>query len=712
MYAAGGGGSYVNASDLSQPREGGLGGNDIGGNGAGVFDGVAKAATPGKDGTGSGGGGGVSYAGAAETAGKGGDGVVIIRLSGFVVRDIPVPGTRTFTYDGKEHVGVDPFFAYTFKTNANDRTTWSVGVDADNYAVTINIAADAPYGWGDVAPTDPTYRGDRVVRWKINQRVVDRPEVTESFVYDAQEHIAVDADLLHLDAQGYCYTDDALRLKFCQLTPTHRETNVAPGAHPGGWYTFDAVLTTYYDDNNQHVTNFVWDSGSMAAVKYHWQITQAKNEIRGLNYPPLKTTRLKNPLDCFTCDWPKKNGTGDVKMKLGENVIVEYSPCVGGEPTGEWTAWTQAATGKGPTVAGTYVIRVTIPETDNWAGAVDTQIFGTWVNTADIFADQMPISVTAASALSNFPVPVKLHEPTKDGYSEMSGFSYLRAGLDGTEIQFFDSNGDPIPHEVELWNIRGESVVWVKLPSVSTSKTTFTMCWKRVSDVYLRPYDGGAVWRDTYCGVWHMSRLEEGRLPDATGNGHSAYFTGDADWEFIDKEKKAPMGNAVYLKSGDILVDGGYPYPEGTLTNRFTYTGWYQYPDFAVDAGFNNDKPIGPGNRIFAGTKADAETINKARPLAGWALRMVNSQYFASWFTTGQDWGWNWGANSWNMKTTWGYFGYKANYLTPTATKGAGVCRYYAYADAFNENGSDHITYYVNGSDRPLQLASAGFYVD
>ena len=172
----------------------------------------------------------MSYDGAAETAGKGGDGVVIIRLSGFVVRDIPVPGTRTFTYDGKEHVGVDPFFAYTFKTNANDRTTWSVGVDADNYAVTINIAADAPYGWGDVEPTDPTYRGDRVVRWKINQRVVDRPEVTESFVYDAKEHIAVDADLLHLDAQGYCYTDDALRLKFCQLTPTPRETTAAPGA--------------------------------------------------------------------------------------------------------------------------------------------------------------------------------------------------------------------------------------------------------------------------------------------------------------------------------------------------------------------------------------------------------------------------------------------------------------------------------------------------
>ena len=726
IYAGGGGGAYVNLNDsINDKHLGGDGGSfdaaanrNVGGNGAGVGGGATgKELNPvpaqdGMDGRGGGGGGGVSYDGAAETAGNGGNGVVIIRLSGFVVRDIPVPGTRTFTYDGKEHVGVDPFFAYTFKTNANDRTTWSVGVDADNYAVTINIAADAPYGWGDVAPTDPTYRGDRVVRWKINQRVVNRPEVTESFVYDATEHIAVDADLLHLDAQGYCYTDDALRLKFCQLTPTHRETNVAPGAHPGGWYTFDAVLTTYYDDNNQHVTNFVWDSGSMAAVKYHWQITQAKNEIRGLNYPPLKTTRLKNPLDCFTCDWPKKNGTGDVKMKLGENVIVEYSPCVGGEPTGEWTAWTQAATGKGPTVAGTYVIRVTIPETDNWAGAVDTQIFGTWVNTADIFADQMPISVTAASALSNFPVPVKLHEPEKDGYSEMSGFSYLRAGLDGTEIQFFDSYGDPIPHEVELWNIRGESVVWVKLPSVSTSKTTFTMCWKRVSDVYLRPYDGGAVWRDTYCGVWHMSRLEEGRLPDATGNGHSAYFTGDADWEFIDKEKKAPMGNAVYLKSGDILVDGGYPYPEGTLTNRFTYTGWYQYPDFAVDAGFNNDKPIGPGNRIFAGTKADAETINKARPLAGWALRMVNSQYYASWLTTGVDWHWNWGANSWNMKTTWGYFGYKANYLTPTATKGAGVCRYYAYADAFNENGTDHITYYVNGSDRPLQLASAGFYVD
>lgn len=168
-YAAGGGGAYVNNDDLSFPNPGGRGGSDVGGNGAGIENGVAVAAKDGKDGTGSGGGGGVSRYGITdETAGNGGSGVVIIRLSGFVVRDIPVPEQgREFVYDGREKVGVDEFFAYTIVSNKDVRTTWSVGVDADNYEVTVRIADTAPYGWGDVAPGSATYHGDRKIKWKI-----------------------------------------------------------------------------------------------------------------------------------------------------------------------------------------------------------------------------------------------------------------------------------------------------------------------------------------------------------------------------------------------------------------------------------------------------------------------------------------------------------------------------------------------------------------
>ena len=723
-YAAGGGGAVINAAQSRTWYLGAKGGSGIGGDGAGAkgsaesgaSDAVAIPATPGVDGTGSGGGGGTSYVGCTIPAGKGGDGIVIIRLSGFVVGSVPVPGEKrgdkyygpTFTYDGTWHVGVADFFAYTFKTSKTERTTWPVAIDADNYVVTVNIAPGAPYTWADWKEGDPEEKkwGDRTIYWRINRREVEVPEVTESFVYDATEHFAVDKDKLHLDDDGYCYTDEGL--KYCLLTATHRATNVKEGPRPGGWYTFDAQLFTTTDANGQSVTNFVWDTGAIADVNYHWRITQAPNAILNFTYDSYKLSRIDTPAKAH---YPTKHF--DASWGKG-TAVIEYRP-VSGEGGGEgegWMAWP-------PTEKGSYELRVTVPECDNWAKATATLPFGTWNELSDLFSDQMPVTAQkAGTALEDFPVPVRIHEPTKDGYSEMSGFSYLRAGLDGTAIQFFDSNEDPIPHEVELWNIRGESVVWVRLPKVSTTATTkFTMCWRRVSDIYLKPYDGGAVWRDTYTGVWHMSRLEEGRIPDATGNGGDAYFTGDAQWEFIDGKKGAPMGNGVYLKSGDLLVDDGYPYKPGTITNRFTYTGWYRNPDY------RSGTTITTGYKMFAGTKVGATSTTEMQTLAGWALRLNNNLYKVNWQTTGQNWEWNWGDKYWNVQTTWGYLGYKAGYIdaikAPTTNAqgvvsyyGRGIDRFYAFADTINESATEGVAYYVNGSDRPLQLATGGFYVD
>ena len=728
-YAGGGAGAAVNFADLHNPLSLAKGGSGVGGNGAGVEGGNAVSATDGKDGTGSGGGGGVSHENADETAGKGGDGVVIIRLSGFVVKNIPVPGKldpatgkywgpTTNVYDGTEHVGVADFFAYTFKTNKDDRTTWPVGVEADNYVVTVNIKSGAPYFWADWKEGDPEERkwGDRTISWRINRRVVEVPEVTEEFTYDATEHIAVDADKLHLDLDGYCYTDDELRLKFCQLTPTHRETNVKPGPRPGGWYTFDAQLFKTTDANGQPATNFVWSTGKIADVPYHWRIAQAKNEILKFDYPPRNTKRQLNPLSeaVLVCDWPKRD-----KMKLGENILVEYRPW-GTEGEGGWTAWGGAAVGKGPQEAGSYEIRVTVPECDNWAGATVSQEFGTWKQLADIFSDQMTVTVagnTATSDLADFPVPVKVHQPNTpgkgDGYEPFSGFEYARAGADGTELRFFDKDGDPVEHDVDTWNIHGESVLWVRVPKLTGTTTKLTMCWRRVSDIYLRPYDPAAVWKQ-YTGVWHMSGLVDGRVTDATGNGHDAYLTGDAKSEFIDGK----MGKAIKLKSGDLLADG-WPYKVGTLTNRFTYSGWYRYPDFAADG------KITGGYKMFAGTKLGATSTTDMNNFPGWCLRMNNNAGQMNWNTSPpnpQSWNWNWGTSAWNVQTTWGWVGYRANYQTPRAPTtdakgvttyyGSGLGRYYASAGTFNKSETDGINYHVDGSDKPLQLTTGGFEAD
>ncbi len=130
------------------------------------------------DGRGGGGGGGTSHAGATTPAGNGGSGVVIIRLSKFVVQSIPVPEPTDYVYDGTEKVGVEEFFAYTFKETADVRTHHK-GVDSYVYTVTLNIAADAPYGWGDVEPDDPTYHGDRVLQWKITPYRVEVPKAED-----------------------------------------------------------------------------------------------------------------------------------------------------------------------------------------------------------------------------------------------------------------------------------------------------------------------------------------------------------------------------------------------------------------------------------------------------------------------------------------------------------------------------------------------------
>ena len=108
---------------------------------------------------------------------------------------------------------------------------------------------------------------------------------------------------------------------------------------------------------------------------------------------------------------------------------------------------------------------------------------------------------------------------------------------------------------------------------------------------------------------------------------------------------------------------------------------------------------------MFAGVKLGAASTTEMKTLPGWALRMGNAATTVNWQTTGQDWSL---AISLNLKTDWGYLGYRTGYLTPTAGKGLGVARYYANkAAALTESGTDNIAYFVNGSDNPLQLAAA-----
>lgn len=691
FYAGGGGGAWVNQNNSTSGKYlGGAGGVGGGGGGAGVDGGESgKELNPilaqnGADGLGGGGGGGASHDGAEQSAGNGGSGVVIIRLSGFVVRSVPVPKTTNYVFDGHSKTGVVEFYAY-------ELTGTPVADNADVYTVYAKIKPQYSFEWDDATGG----QGERKLTWHIAQMPVTVPSVTPSYVYDAEVHYAVDPTTYAIDADGYCHlTHAGLDHAYCKV-----EGNAQTEANPKGESYTVTISLSRLDLRGNSATNYVWSTPrTMADQLRDWRITQASNAIVGLDYPCRKLGQLEKPLECFTCDWPKK-----ASMVIGDNVVVEYRPVDNEEG---WVAWGSATSG-GPTSKGSYVIRVKIPETDNWQGDSAEMTFGTWAKLSDIFSDQLEFKLsgfTGLTTLTDFPVPVIIREPERDGFSVYSGFEYMRAGADGHDIQFFSSSGDPIPHEVERWDVYGDSLVWVKVPSAN-KYATITMCWKRNSDIYLRPYDGGAVWRDNYEAVWHMSEINKNkRIPDATDNGHDAYFTGDADWERLEKKDGAPVMGAIYLKRGNLFVENDI-FPSGTTSNKMTYTGWYKNPGFV--SGTTTDK----GYKIFAGLKYDARKddaarIDEAKAWPGWALRMNNAAKRVWLDTTGN--GFEKNDIGWDLRTGWGCLG---AVIGTTVATGTGAKLLYGQT-TISSTPQSGAAYYMNGADKPLQLASDGFCVD
>ena len=112
----------------------------------------------------------------------------------------------------------------------------------------------------------------------------------------------------------------------------------------------------------------------------------------------------------------------------------------------------------------------------------------TYAKTATVTAPGVPADVT----LSDFPLLVRLS-------TAISGFDYGDfQGTDGSDLRFEDASGNALAYEVDTWNPQGESLVWVKVPSL-TAATEITMRWGSANP---DANDPAAVWSN-YVGVWH-----------------------------------------------------------------------------------------------------------------------------------------------------------------------------------------------------------------
>ena len=138
-----------------------------------------------------------------------------------------------------------------------------------------------------------------------------------------------------------------------------------------------------------------------------------------------------------------------------------------------------------------------------------------------------------ATALQDFPVLVRLSEGSP------SGFSYADCKKPGgSDLRFADANGNLLASEVDTWNPAGESLVWVKVPSLKTNTgITAYYGW-----AFAPVVAASNVWANGYVGVWH---LNESALPLAESSGMSSPFTASDKPEYANCGAVGRIGKSV-----------------------------------------------------------------------------------------------------------------------------------------------------------------------
>ena len=199
------------------------------------------------------------------------------------------------------------------------------------------------------------------------------------------------------------------------------------------------------------------------------------------------------------------------------------------------------------------------------------------------------VDYTNANDLSGLPVLVRLSEDSP------AGFNYRDCAPDGSDVRFAGADGKTIPFEIDTWDPTGESLVWVRVPSVAQG-TVFTMFYKGVPSTANDPRE---VWTG-YTGVWHLNGLAEDATPFSQGlypnsttetgiDGHLSTNSvpgeiGRFGKAFRVNDSTGPTaGN--YNEGGAWVVDAGADSPLDA-GGVFTISGWFKHANW----NFNWDK--------------------------------------------------------------------------------------------------------------------------
>jgi len=118
---------------------------------------------------------------------------------------------------------------------------------------------------------------------------------------------------------------------------------------------------------------------------------------------------------------------------------------------------------------------------------------------------------SGSETLTDFPVLVKIS-------AERNDFDYSACKVaNGGDLRFAASDGTLLASEVDTWNPEGESLVWVKVPSLNKATVITAYYGNATPD----PVTASEVWANGYVAVWH---LNEASTPLADSSGKATPF--------------------------------------------------------------------------------------------------------------------------------------------------------------------------------------------